>query len=525
MEVNGAGNTVLYRGALKSCNYHCSYCPFSKHRVSENELKRDREQWFRFCHSLINQADSKRVRAVMIVPYGEALIHPWYWKGLAELSQSPHLDAVGAQTNLSFLLEKALEEYRQAGGILPHLRLWATFHPEMISAEAFAEACHKVREAGILLCAGAVGVPHHIKQLQTLKKRLPKDVYFWINKLDGRRRPYTKEEEQEFLEIDPFFYRELRLVSANPHLCQNRFFVEGDGRYRACNISSPMGKGWYQQENQLSNPNIQCRQKFCSCYLAYGGRQDFMNSVLFGPYPVFRIPRRPKAVFLDIDETLIPEKGGRVSNLVAEDLAALAKSGETYLLFATTLPYQEAIHRCRKLCHLFHGGIFSAGAHMRLEGSVVLDTGEKAGKKEAFCFFDGAKLLPFFEQQKRNYHFRILVYQKGSDIYKISLIRSARMPWPPDQAQAVFQYALENSSVKGLRFFTEGHCMQILAKQANKANGAGILCKWLGISRDDVAAAGNSEEDQELLARWNGFYVGVGKAKSTRVGIENGNVC
>ena len=43
-----ARHMILYRGSLKSCNYRCNYCPFSKHPRSERELLRDREQWFRF---------------------------------------------------------------------------------------------------------------------------------------------------------------------------------------------------------------------------------------------------------------------------------------------------------------------------------------------------------------------------------------------------------------------------------------------------------------------------------------------
>lgn len=504
METKMDRNMVLYRGALKSCNYRCSYCPFSKHPISERERKRDQEQWFRFYKNLIRHAGFRNIRAMMIVPYGEALIHSWYWKGLAELSQSPLLDAVGAQTNLSFAPETALKEFTQAGGNLQKLRLWATFHPEMVSAEEFAEKCKQVKEAGALLCAGAVGVPQHIQLFWKLRKLLPDEIYLWINKLDGGKRPYTKEEKQRFSEIDPFFYRELRLVSSCPALCQNRFFVEGDGRYRACNISSPMDTEWYLQEQEEQNTQIQCRQKFCSCYLAYGGRRDFMNFVLFGPYPLFRIPRRPKAVFLDIDGTLIPEKSSQVPVSVKEDLTALAKSKETYLFFATTLPYREAVLRCRDIFHLFHGGIFAAGAHLLLESIVDPDTGNKAEIKEAFHFFEGDRLLPFLEQQKQSLHFRILVYRHGKDIYKLSLIRSSRAPWQLAQAQKVFQYATENSSVSGLRFFTEGHCMQILAKQSDKANGVEVFCKWLKILPEDVVCAGNSEEDRKMTDKWNG---------------------
>ena len=42
---------VLYRGSLKSCNYHCSYCPFSKHPMSVGALEKDKEQWFSFLHT------------------------------------------------------------------------------------------------------------------------------------------------------------------------------------------------------------------------------------------------------------------------------------------------------------------------------------------------------------------------------------------------------------------------------------------------------------------------------------------
>lgn len=39
---------VLYRGILKSCNYSCTYCPFSKHNMRGGELEKDRRQWFSF---------------------------------------------------------------------------------------------------------------------------------------------------------------------------------------------------------------------------------------------------------------------------------------------------------------------------------------------------------------------------------------------------------------------------------------------------------------------------------------------
>ena len=72
---------ILYRGSLKSCNYRCSYCPFSKRAMSKGELEKDEEQWDSFVRSLAEKGHALGVGALMVVPYGEALIHPWYWEG------------------------------------------------------------------------------------------------------------------------------------------------------------------------------------------------------------------------------------------------------------------------------------------------------------------------------------------------------------------------------------------------------------------------------------------------------------
>ncbi len=57
-----------------------------------------------------------------------------------------------------------------------------------------------------------------------------------------------------------------------------------------------------------------------------------MNRLLFGPYPLFRIPVRPKAAFLDIDKTLIKE-GERQEKFLALDpkwVWALKQERERY---------------------------------------------------------------------------------------------------------------------------------------------------------------------------------------------------
>lgn len=293
--------TILYRGSLKSCNYRCSYCPFSKHKTMMSESERDKRQFQRFCDSIERRAAEFNIGAVFVVPYGEVSAHSWYWEGLGRLAGIPGVDRVGLQTNLSFSAEKCLRLFGlpAAGeeGFVPgahHRRekklcIWATFHPEMTDVYAFSEKCRRLTEWGVNLCAGAVGVPENISLITKLREKLSPDIYLWINKMDGLGRNYTEEEKKAFSEIDPFFGQELDNPAAHASMCGDRCFVEADGRVHACNISKAKTVNWYEgNQEEIFRPL--CGRKRCSCYLAYGGRTDFAGRPFFGEYPLFRIP-------------------------------------------------------------------------------------------------------------------------------------------------------------------------------------------------------------------------------------------
>ncbi len=281
---------IQYRGSLKSCNYSCSYCPFSKHPMSDKELGKDKTQWFAFVSSLHEIAARFHICALQVVPYGEALIHPWYWEGLGDLCGISEIEAVGAQTNFSFSLPEALKHFEHTGGKREKLRLWATFHPEMVSVADFVGKCQKVLDEGIIFCVGAVGVPENLTLLQNLREELPREIYLWINKMDGLNRPYSKKEKEGFTVIDPYFAYQLNPVLSDVSQCRGRLFVEGDGKLRTCNISRNWQMAWEELCQAASFPEPECGRRVCSCYLAYGGRADFAYRDVFGDYSVFRVP-------------------------------------------------------------------------------------------------------------------------------------------------------------------------------------------------------------------------------------------
>lgn len=275
-----------YRGYLKSCNYSCHYCPFSKKRGNAREEQKDKQALFRFIARLNDFPDA--AGAVLIVPYGEALIHPYYWEGLARLSQNPRIDAVGAQSNFSFPVKDMLSVYRACGGITDKLRLWGTFHPEMTTAEHFLEQCALLSGQHIAYCVGAVGVPENLASIRRLRESLPGSIYLWINRMDGLKRAYTPNEINDFLEIDPFFELELTHYRADSSRCADNRFVEADGTMHRCNLSGQSLGNIYAVSSITAAPPL-CTRKECSCYLAYCNRME-PELKPFMPYPLFRIP-------------------------------------------------------------------------------------------------------------------------------------------------------------------------------------------------------------------------------------------
>lgn len=492
-----AREMLQYRGSLKSCNYSCSYCPFAKRQAAPTELDKDREDWFRFCKSLETdrgQAEPGRQTAVpsspfcavMVVPYGEALIHSYYWEGMARLSRIDRVEAVGAQTNLSFSPAAMLRAYDRAGGRREKLRLWATFHPEMVSVSQFAAQCRLLLYEGIRLCAGAVGVPENLELIRELRQALPSQVYLWINRMDGLNRRYTPREQGAFQEIDPFFSQELHWKKADASKCGHRRFVEADGQTGLCNISVKTGENWYDPNGHTAPP--ECGRNMCTCYLAYGGRTDYRNRSVFGRYPLFRIPWRPKAIFFDIDGTLVPDGRGGVSQEWAAYLKE--KSKDSLLFLATSLPYESAVKKCSDVLLYFSGGIFASGAHL-----LIFQTEERP-RQEFFYDLDIARITDFKELPGR-FGCRLLLYRHGDsqNPYKLTLVKPRGTSWGEDECFALSRLLPSDS----IRFFAEDHCLQLVSVKADKGNGVLNICELLCIDSSETEAVGNSAEDLPMF--------------------------
>lgn len=527
--------TICYRGSLKSCNYRCSYCPFSKHRASVQELEKDRQNFGRFCESIADRAAEFDIGAVFVVPYGEASIHRWYWEGLGRLAGLDSLERVGLQTNLSFSVEECLaifdlysgdanrengrESDRESdketsekivwgisGAARRKLRIWATFHPEMTDMETFVDKCHRLADSGVNLCVGAVGAPQNIPLLGRLRERLSPDLYLWINKMDGLGRVYTAEEKRAFLELDPFFGLECGSPAADVAMCSDRCFVEADGRIRACNIGRIKEGNWYQSEQEEIFRPL-CGKKRCSCYLAYGGRADFEGRQFFGAYPIFRVPKPYQAVFLDLDGTLVPEKHrGRLADSVRRKLLALREKRPVFL--ATSMPAEEVRRRLGEDLELFQGAVFASGAYVWMrtkeESGKADGSGEKrkgAAGREVIHLVD-LKELPRLTELAAQCRAGVRVYRKRGreadaerdTAYKITLVKRHNSVWQEQERQM----AAEILQTGAYRIFVEKNCLEIIAAHVDKGTGVREICGWLGIRPEEAIAVGNDREDRAM---------------------------
>ena len=276
---------VYYRGSLSFCNYSCRYCPFSKNRGGGRQLARDEKELSRFVEEIGRE---RFCGTVQIVPYGEALIHKYYWKGLAELSALSGIQAAGVQSNFSFPVEEMLRLYERAGGYMDKLRLWGTFHPEMTTVEEFLGQCRKLVDAGIRFCVGAVGVPEHLERLRKLRAGLDGTIYMWINKMDGMGRKYTDRELQAFLDLDANFGLELRHFPANVSACAQSALILGNGDVFPCVLCREKMGNLYE-DSLAGLQQKTCVRSVCDCFLSYGGRSDLAELDCFGPHAQFRI--------------------------------------------------------------------------------------------------------------------------------------------------------------------------------------------------------------------------------------------
>lgn len=490
-----------YRGSLNFCNYSCSYCPFAKQKYSKSCLNKDKAQWERFVSFMEKRQQEKasnsfhgmdeqreELGAVLVVPYGEALLHDYYWEGLARLSKLPFLEYIGAQSNFSFSVEEKLSVFEACHGEKEKLRLWGTFHPEMVGMEEFLAVCNRLDAASVNYCIGAVGVPAQLYMLKELREQLLQKHYLFINRMDGLNRSYTEEELAAFTAIDPYFPLELMKHASGKGGCANSCFVTGNGDVYGCAVSRQrLGNLYAAPDEEKQTQQKPCSKKWCDCYLAYNNLHE-KELLFFEPYPAFRIPDYRKALFFDIDGTLVFDGETVLSDDRVRQLSFLSK--HTKLFVATSLPYEIAMRKLGKAASLFSGGVFANGGRV-IETQKKLDI--------VYPIMD--KLIEDAQSFAKKHQIKCYVYWKGDTCYKLTLqehrAQGMFRKWEREQFASLRD---ELALPEGYVIILEEHCLQITAEHTGKLNGILYLLKQLGLSKEEVGFFGNGENDLAALS-------------------------
>jgi hypothetical protein len=250
---------LVWRGPLDSCNYGCPYCPFAKRLANMENLRRDAAALARFASHVA--ADPTPVD-LLFMPWGEAMIWPWYGRTLGELASLPHVRAVGVQTNGSFPLSAV-------DGWPPNAGLWISWHPTEVALAPFVAKIHALQERGVPLSVGAVAVPGRLEDLTALRAALPAEVPLWLNALKPRGR-YTSDQIAALSAIDPDFPLEIRPVVSRGRACATGdgvWMIDGDGEITRCHlIERRIGNLYDGGPGAAPGP---CTRGSCHCFVGY----------------------------------------------------------------------------------------------------------------------------------------------------------------------------------------------------------------------------------------------------------------
>ena len=136
-----------------------------------------------------------------------------------------------------FPADEWLNELRTAPALINKIKVWASFHPEMTSVEKFVRQLHTLHNAGIQVCAGAVGNPLAKNILADLRNTLSPDIYLFINAMQGLKSPLSNEDIRFFTQLDNLFEYDLRNAPAQWENCsggRSACFIDWKGDIFAC---------------------------------------------------------------------------------------------------------------------------------------------------------------------------------------------------------------------------------------------------------------------------------------------------
>jgi len=299
--------SILYRGELSSCNYHCDYCPFAKTRNTPAELEEDERQLNRFARWVGTRPEQI---GILFTPWGEALIHSSYQRALCELSHLNNVRRVAIQTNLSCRLDWL------DGADPEKFALWCTFHPSQVSLDRFLRQCQTLDSHGLRYSVGIVGTKEALAFLNPLRAGLHPNVYVWINAFKRNPEYYSADEVAFLTDFDPLFPINNKRHPSFGRACRTGhevFSVDGNGAMRRCHFVEEVIGNIYEADFEKSLHPRMCPAENCGCHIGYVHLGELGLDAVFGDGLLERIPSHPIPQLLrPLGKTQLPSQFGKL---------------------------------------------------------------------------------------------------------------------------------------------------------------------------------------------------------------------
>ncbi len=281
---------VLFRSRLEWCNYTCSYCPWNAtlNHVSRDDFQQDEQRVQRVVERV---AELSRPVEFFITPKAEYLVLAYWRAAVTRLTRLSQVSRVTIQTNLSFDLEAFLDAVDPT-----KLALWTTFHPSEVPPSAI-ELLHAkwdlLHGRGVPFSVGLVGTHANLAYLESLRRRLPPDVYVWVNAYKREADYYTLADLERIRAIDPLFDVNNQHYPSLGRPCtagQKAVYLDDEGDLRRCFfvgrvIGNLFHDGWLTLPEAEACPNATCH-----CYVGHMHIPDLDFRRVYGGDLAVRIP-------------------------------------------------------------------------------------------------------------------------------------------------------------------------------------------------------------------------------------------
>lgn len=280
---------ILYRGHLTDCNYSCEYCPFAKEKNSREMQALDRNDLARFVAWVEANSSAAMPMEIFITPYGEALVRQWYQEAMITLSHLPHVRKVAAQTNLAWNTRWLARCDAKTTA------LWTTYHPDFVSEDKFIDKCKSLDAMDIRYSVGVVGLREHFAKIASLRQRLSKDIYLWVNAYKREEAYYTDADIAFLEEIDYLFRQNLPWYDSMGKACKagdEVVSIEGNGDMFRCHfIKTKKGNIFADPLASLLKKEL-CSKATCHCHIGYIHLDQLKADEIYGDGLLERIPVR-----------------------------------------------------------------------------------------------------------------------------------------------------------------------------------------------------------------------------------------